>query len=368
MMNERQLLIDSIVAEAAFYDPLFKSAEGGALSSLVGIVTDYVSSKIDPNNRAESVLSLLVPATFAALGGPFRILGFVMQIAESVFGISIGKIIMSIASEVKGLISGGGKVSSDQVNNIAQQAVLNNGGGEATENEYNSYLRTNQSLTLSDALMFKKAADTYNNSLEKTAKMPGAGFATFLKSKNKSTSLLVALISIVVRTILWAGGFMLAEDGFNKLVGRPNSFDGTSDKRDPAKTVSDNGMSAGVSHQKVFVVNPNYHEENLNNKYNRWVISGQIDSIDDVILGWALEVYPDLKGHENQVRNASNFQTLVNLIHTYNSNNNTGAIFIPPAFKSKKQLVDKFIDEVAQASPSPTAPSKPAQKPGSISI
>lgn len=361
-MNERQLLIDSIVAESAFYDPLFKNAEGGVLSSLVGIITDYVGSKIDPNNRVESVLSLLVPATFAALGGSFRILGFAMQIAESVFGISIGKIIMSIASEIKGLISTGAKVTSDQVNKITQQSVLNNGGGEATENEYSSYLRTNQSLTLSDALMFKKAADVYNTSLEKTAKLPGAGFATFLKFKGKSTSLLVALISIIVRTILWAGGFMLAEDGFNKLVGRPNSFDGSSDKRDPAKTISDSGMSPGVSNQKVFVVNSNYREENLNNKYNRWVINTPIENIDDVILGWSLEVYPDLKSHESQIKNTNNFQTIVNLIKTYNSNNNTGAVFIPPTFKSKKQIVDKFIDEVAQSSPSPSVPSVPTEK------
>jgi hypothetical protein len=281
-MNKRQLLIDTLIAEAVFTDPLVKNAEGGALSSLANIVVDYVGSHIDPNNKVGSVLDLIAVPTLIALGGPFRVLGWILEVSEQVFDFNISKIIEAISGGVKGLIGNGGQASSEQVTQIVQDAVENGGGGTATQQEYDKFVKT-ESLSLQDAYMLNKYAEDY-----KMAAGPSTGgifsnFARYLLIKNKTRSLFIAILSVVIRAILWSGGFMIAGDAFNAVMGRKNHFDGSADKRKPEDQAQTVSMTPGVSHQKVFVVSPNYHEENLNNKYNQWVVGGPVENIDDYI-------------------------------------------------------------------------------------
>jgi hypothetical protein len=64
------------------------------------------------------------------------------------------------------------------------------------------------------------------------------------------------------------------------------------------------------------------------------------------------DVYGGLDGKDGIIRSSPAFQAVKDNIVWYNTHNEGSSItFIPGLFKSKKQLVDYFIDDVAKSAP-----------------
>lgn len=68
-----------------------------------------------------------------------------------------------------------------------------------------------------------------------------------------------------------------------------------------------------------------------------------------MLINFAKEVY--LNVSESDIRNSSAFNTLKNKITFYNqASEGDNLVFIPKYFRSKKDVVDSFIDDVAKSS------------------
>ena len=79
-------------------------------------------------------------------------------------------------------------------------------------------------------------------------------------------------------------------------------------------------------------------------------IQNNEQNIEDMVVQFAKDTYSGLDGKEQIIRSTPGFQNVVHQIASFNGHNqNSSQTFMPPSLRSKKQLVDYFIDDVAKS-------------------
>jgi hypothetical protein len=386
-MNQRtseiSFLVDTMIVETLLTDGgLSKTAQaGGLLSSLVGKVSGYVGNHIRPDDKLGSLLDILGPGaitvTLRALG--FGWLSWLVGLAMSVFHINVSDIVKSVWDKLKSLIGSDNKqITSAQVDSAVSSSFAEHDKPmtEAEAEEAKAKLDSQKAFDssaaqrLKDAQLMKLALirlKKENKIITRRALAAGiapqmvisAGLRDILSPRKKATtSLLSTIISWVLKIGLASAGLMVAGDAVNKMVGRPNALD---DSMKDGKPVSQpqqqqTAVQGPVSKQTMFKVKSGYVDEKKNAGASNWVesIPNEPGSIENMLIGFALQVYDGLNGKEAYVRGAPGFQVIRDRIITYNRNSEgDNFVFIPKYLTSKKQLVDYFIDDVAETVPKP---------------
>jgi hypothetical protein len=309
--------------DAAFIEraasPLIKNAAGDLLSSLTSTVSSYVKSKMeDPDKDKFTVITdFIVPGL--AWGFDLPWLAILIKISESFFDLSPGKILETAWNTLKPQAQNG-PLTPNQVDDHVQSAM----GGLGSESSMLSYKLValgvaNQPITV------------------------------FASAKGINASLMGKIVSWVLKAGLAAAGIMVAGDIFNKITGH-----------------EDAKPTAPITTQTILKPSPAYTPEHYNQNAI-WMESTPPSNIGSLITQWATSIYPDLKGHEELITSSPVFNRLVSLIQDRNKTNATAFTFIPSEFSSKRDVVDVFIDSVAQAfqasqpkSTTPPSPHKPA--------
>lgn len=350
--------VDTMIVETLLTDShLVKTAQQANAGDLISKVTTYFGNQIDPNDKSGSLLNILAPGAVSmalgAMGLPW--LGILLSLCMRVFNIDVKSILSSIYDKIKGPISAGQQMTSQQVDGIVNEAVQAE-NKPATEQEAEQASQTMQKQNhLRDARFLKLAMIAHEQDLYSEAK-PGGFLSGFSSRKGTTVTLLGAVLRWIFKIAIASAGFMVAGDAINKFMGRPNALDGTvqNGKPVPGAQQASEAIPAIVPKQTKFPVNPGYHAESKNGPNNPWIenIRNDKGSIASLVLSWAKEVYPGLNGLDSIVQNTAGFQTIVETI-TWDNKQSQGAsmIFIPGAFTSKKSVVDHFIDEVAEKAP-----------------
>jgi hypothetical protein len=359
--NQIGIYIDSLIAETLLGDgAMLKTAQNqNIMSSIVGKVKDYFSSKVDPNDKAGSILNMLAPGiirtTFAAIGMPW--LGLFLGIADSFFHIDVASILRSIWTQLKEVLSGNKPVTSEQIHNIVQSSV-NDHVGPATEQEadtaaqqadqsgqnpaddgFTTQIRTAQlmRLAMEDHFINKEAASR-------------SWFSSFSTRKSATGNLLSSLLSLLFRVALSSAGLLVAGDVMNKFLNRPNSLDGSIQQGKPTGETNTPSASVPSSGRPT---NPGYQDIVKNSPNMSWVenITNNQSDIQQMLLNFAKDVYP-ISGQESAIESSPKFQNLVETIVWYNHESPGGpVVFIPRMFPTKKQLVDLFITDIPETTP-----------------
>lgn len=354
--SEISFYTDTLIAQIVLQDATFeKKASEGVISSLIQKVKDYVGSHIDPNNRSGSVLNILAPGAitvaFSAMGLGW--LGALIGLATRVFNIDVTAIISSIWNKLKTLIAGDKPTSSEQIDSIVNSAVQEH-VQPATSEEAEHAAKMMEAKTaaqiMKDARIVRLAMVEYENAyIYKTADKMDF-LSMFSGRKSKTTSILSRVLGWIFKVALAAAGLMVAGDAVNKFLGRPNAFDGTIQQ---GKPVEQSATPVHVASQKKFPINRAYHAEVRNTGDDTWIenIPNNISSISNMLVNFAKEVYDGLNGKESLITSSSGFNVVKDRIVWYNRTS-AGAPFIaiPKYFRSKKHIVDYFIDEVAEKS------------------
>lgn len=382
MSPDLQIYIDTLILEAICADPtISKQAQSGMVSSLLQKVSEYTKDKLkevkDSGHKVEMITNFLIPGILTAFGFPF--LGFLSKVGQMVFHFDFAKILGEVASSIKELITGGKQTSSAQVDSVVSGAVANNNPPEPTEADINKFIPPAEKaeanpiekangLSLREANLLKLAFQEYalNNpnvhlynpeiNIKFAAGLFQSALASFLSSRHKTMKILISVIGWMVKAILASAGFMVAGDAINHIVGgATNPIDGSTQ----TTSTSTNSEPAPIptQYQNVFKPSASYVQENNNGPYAKWMIQADPHTIPDILTSWATEIYPDLHGKESNIRSARSFQALVDVLKAYNANGPSNLIFIPKQWKSRKQVVDNFMNEVAStASPAPSNP------------
>ena len=78
-----------------------------------------------------------------------------------------------------------------------------------------------------------------------------------------------------------------------------------------------------------------------------WMEGIPPSQIENQLVAWAKDIYPDLQGKEAFIQGSPALQAVVKYIQQYNSNNTSNVTFMPKRFTSRKMVVDMFIDDLA---------------------
>jgi hypothetical protein len=361
--GELSFYVDTMVVETLLLDNhLSKTAQAGSIvSGLIEKVTHYVNNHIDPNDKVGSLLNILAPGAlsvaFSAMGLGW--LGILFGLALKVFNIDVKGILSSIYDKVKSMISGGKQVSSTEVDDAVQSSVQEH-VTPATEEEAGQAMqlldRKKSSQLLRDARMLKLAMVAYHQAEMKKQALPSF-LSMFSSRKSTTANILTKVLGWIFKIALASAGFMVAGDVINKFLGRPNALDDTIQKGRPVgqsesgTTTEAPALTLPVSHQTKFPMNPGFRSEVRNTGSSNWVESVANDrpSIESMLVQFAKDVYQGLNGKESIIRSTPGFRAIADKITFYNHQaEGNPMVFIPRYFKSKKQIVDYFIDDVAQ--------------------
>lgn len=254
--------VESIIVATILSDNQFiiKNAQSGVsdvISGLVSAVKNYVSGKIDADNKLGSIFNILAPGMLAALGGSFSVLGGLLWIAEEFFGFEPDKILEEIVHGLTDSLKNG-TVTPEQVDDAANHAVLNNYGGPPSEADL---LKVTGTLTLRDAQIYKIAlAHVLSNisisdigkklSIQKRADISSL-LLKFLGVKHTTASILSRVIGWIVKTVLISAGFMSAGALWDHMTNK-NTESAAPALEAPAPPQTT---------QQTFKVNPTYAQE-----------------------------------------------------------------------------------------------------------
>lgn len=339
-INKDVQIVEALVSDRV----LVKLGQSGGMSSIIEKIKDYVVNNI----KQEGVINLLAPGILGALGHP--VLAIILKIAETWFGFDLGKIFGEIVDEVKSLISSHTKTTSEHINNVVHQAVMNNIGGEPTQSDYER-ITHKASMTLEEAKLYNLAVIGIMQEQVKEGQAR-RGLAKLLDLRSPTALAITSIIGWLVKVVLWAGGLMVADDVVHSILGSPKHD--TSTTESPAQT--ETTISAPpVSTQTTLKVNPNYNDIRMTTN-ERWIEPVPPNNIADDIVQWTKDIYPDTKNLDAEIHNSPSFQQVVQTIDNYNRTNTTDITFMPKIFTSRKNVVDRFIDEVAQKAPQASTP------------
>jgi hypothetical protein len=346
---ELQFQHDTKLMEMLFSRPLDKTAQGGA-SSLIESIKHYVQNHINEDNPVESLVNLLAPGVIArVIGGGW---GLLLGLALNVFHVDVYGIFSSIWNRLRPQLSDDQKVSSRQIKDAVQGAVEEHTGNI-------------QATSMEDAKRWKLVLLAYDAEIRNTKVTQRWGrrskiedmFSGLLGGNRYGRpgigGLLVKVLSWIFGVALASAGLVVAGDMLNKAIGRPSALDDTIQKGKPIeKETPEPETPICHSSQTKFPLRPDYHEEGHNAPNQSWIerYPNTNAGIANMLLDFVKAVYGGLEGKEGQVKSVPSFQAQINEIAWYNhAAAGDPIVFLPRHFKSKKSVVDCFIDEVANA-------------------
>lgn len=353
--SEISLYTDSlIVATIIENNVIIKKADGvtsGLVLSLIDKVKGYVSNHIDPHDRVGSLINILSPGTIATVFSAMGLgwFGALIGLAMRIFNIDVYGIINSIWDKLKPTIGNDKPISSSQIDAVVQNSVQEHykpATPEEAEKAVNMMEVKSFSQLMRDAKLVKLTMIGYESGIL----IKEAGFfSMFSDRKSKTISILARVLSWIFKIALASAGLVIAGDVVNKFLGRPNAFDNTIQK---GKPVPDSPPpSTYISKQTKFPVKSNYIPEKYNIGESVWMenILNNDSSIENMLINFTKNVYDGLDGKENIISSSPAFQVVKDRISWYNRTSpNAPMIFIPKYFNSKKQIVDYFIDDIAE--------------------
>lgn len=338
--------MDTLLVETILSDPsLYKKA--GLVSDVLSRVKEYFSRHIDKAHPVKSVIDNLAPGAvwllFSRIGlgrwGTF--LGILMDY----FHVDVSGILQSLWEKLKGVLSGGGKVSSAQIDSAVESTTQEFAGSpEASQaDDHNTY----SSLNLFDqARVIKLAMVDYEHQQMRLFK-DAAGRRSpysFTGKKPATVSLLSTVFGWIIKAALVSAGLMVAGDIAHEVLGGPSALSGTYQAGETPKEQPGPALPTGPkSTQTKF---PLKGDSSLP---EAWPQVNTPANIENMIIEFAKDTYSGLDGKEDLIRNSPAFQAVNDDIAWFNIHNPGSAlIFLPKHYPSKKALVDYFIDDVAK--------------------
>jgi len=367
--SEISLYVDAMIVEAIIADPtIIKQADmGGSVLTLMNKIKDYFATKFPDTstNKVDDVLQFITPGAIFTLlrylTSPW--IAAIIALAQQVFNINVVGIIKSIYDNVKSLISDGKLVSSQQIDSAVSSAVDSNHSTVDEENVVQQLLQNMKNANydvkqqLYNVRLIKMAAISYQEGkFNKTAGWAGG-------MQGKLLGILKKLFSLLIKILLGSAGFVVAGDVIKKFLGiddKEEASETSESKSEPTSNFLSSlfhksepaPVAVYVAKQTKFKVNPSYQNKQYNSSNEDIWAEGFLNNnagISDMLVQFAKEVYSGLNGLENFIKSTPTFAEVVRTIEFFNRTAvGSSVVFLPRIFHTKKQIVDLFIDDVAE--------------------
>lgn len=304
---------------------LYKKASEGIIDSILNQLKSMFDSNDIPGSLSKIFSPTLIFFIINNFGGGFIISSVITAIA-SYYDVDILSIIKSICGFIKDKFSSSGILPSFQEVRQQVEQVTQSIGFQTKQ--ATNHINDKKTKFIQRKILLNNSNNEQLKKIYKTGQ-----FTTILSTIGK----IIPKFLVPLLTFIFATALSL----FIKSKTSP----------------SNNETSKIQTTQKLFVAEDSGEEFNIENIWYVTDFSKDTKGIEEMLLSFTAEVYKDpkdiIKLDDPQIQeiiaNTPNFKRTVYALNKFNKFQEEDAIQIPDIFKSKKDLVDKFIDQAADA-------------------
>lgn len=339
MNNDLRYLADSeLINRVAIIDAALLYKNAGIAETLSGVsetVQKYVLSKIDTSSTEgiiKGVLDILSPAAFFYM---HPMLG-VLAAAASAFGdIDLSDVLSKIVGVIRPKIEAGEKVTPEEVNDAGQSLAAS-----ASSDMFYELRKLAQDgqlvkLALSPVKDTKKF---YNQSLLYRV----FGFLNPVKRKH----LFVSFIVWFIKTALLGAG-LLTVGGIVKEKVAPTKKEEEAPKESETPAVRPAAVSVPTVPKSAIPWKSSGKGEQYfkNDSNNIWVVP-IYGNVNNTLILWATEIYPELKGKESQINSLPSFNRVADILEKNIDYKKPNYLMMPPGFNKRIDVVNLFVGDI----------------------
>lgn len=341
-----EYIADSLIIEklASNGGMIVIAQDGGIISSVASNIKNYVLSMFDKDHPISSIMSFLGPGILFKLGFPW--MSALYTIAEALgfdwkgFWSKVGE---GITSFTKTIISSGKPADENEasasVNQTISNSFSNSFTGQVDKEKLLDIAKNGKfSSNMKNSLELKKLAIEYNRT--KT-------FTKVAGITSKLTAFFIKIISWVVKTALISLGFVAVAGAARGLLGiKPDNSNAPLGGESSNNNTNVSSISQPIRSLKI---SPSVSSEmfavHSNDMSSVWMEHGDISNIDDMLISWVLNIYPQLKDYADKIKSSSNFQTIVSRFEDRNKlSSGTGMVSVPKPYERKADIVSPIVN------------------------
>lgn len=345
----------------------------GVLNSLSSYITSWAKENIDTSSTggfASSLLSLITPGVLFKIN---PILGIIWTGAKA-FGFDPMSVVNPVVDYVSSKFSKGESVSADEVETVGKSAISASAGPLSAKASMLEPLyevqKNGQIVSLTKEALWPEVKSFFGaDPGGKTPVIPWLGdkklgifgriFGNLfqMKAKGKARWLLGGLIVWVLKTALLGAGLLAGAGAISKALGKGKDDDKPSNesKNDSPESSKATNSGSTFSKKPTLKLKPSGRGEDYHKNdgtTSTWIVPIVGGDVQNTLLLWTLDIYPQLKGRENLIKNSRSFNKTVNELKT-SYKGSSRSMEMPKKFHSRKQVVDQFIydliDELIEA-------------------
>lgn len=363
--DELQYLSDSKVIEILFSDSsVVKEAglfEDIGFPSIAGAIKDFARGIADKDGSSGYVDTIINTLGTGVLGRIHPLLGLFSAIASSAFGFNISSIFGRFKRMLRQHFSSSDSLSLEQADQLAREAV-----GLQVSASLDPALDSLESYgfeVLARPRRFRGRKIDIPMIAEKGKPLLVKVFGNLgaLRGKTLAAGILVWFL----KTFLLGAGLVTAGVGAKMLYdkGKEVVTDKPSSPEAQEEKTQDHGHGHG--HESETMSRPatpkytvkqtgsTFKPSGAGTKYfpnsggSLWMVPLIDRSINNTLIEWALDVYPESAKVEHLFEKSDDFQRTVSLLKRNYNYRDPDNLVMPRRFHSRKQVVDSFIEDVA---------------------
>lgn len=299
------------------------------LHAAEGAIKSYVDSTFDKTRPIASLASFITGGLLWSLKS--KKLAILYMVAGALgfdwkaFWDALGKSIVAVVQEIHG-----GKPTTDEdatnkVNQVVESSFPQHFTGKVDMSKVLDLAKRVFAEDLDNALKIKKYSS--NRELIKNA-----GIAS------KLISFFTSAISWAVKAALVAAGLWVGGKAVKKMIdGKPAPEEGAETQEVPASKLK---LSPNAS--------PDLFTPHRNDLSSVWIEHGDIDEIEDTIIDWVINAYPQLARYEDSIKTSSEFQAMVSAFKQRNRlASGLGLVSIPRPYQRKIDIVFRIVNSLS---------------------
>lgn len=319
---------------------------GSSLGSVAQQIQQHVLSDIDTSSTGSLVISVLKLLEPALLFRRYWLLGLLDGVAQAM-GFSLTDIVVKMVSFIKNMLMGGQPVSVSDIHRIGSSMIAAE-SGSAADDIYRDAFDVLQDLD-NKGQLFKFAAG------------PLSVFRSL--GRFRTYSLLVRIVGWFLKTILLSAGLLVGGGIVAKTLGLSKQKP-TEEKKEPLAFEQEAPTpGAGMVRQPSVVlpisVMPSVsglhpsgrgEEYHPNDDHTAWIVP-VYGSVKDTLLGWTVEIYPELRGRENIIMSTPSFNRMANVLSGQLDYRTPNYLMMPRGVNKRIDIVNTFINDIAKQLP-----------------
>lgn len=374
MLIEKLFLIDNVVGDGLHKQAgLADGLLGSIASSIMGWAKEHIDTEHGVKGIMTSLADIMIPGVLFKMN---PMLGGLATAAE-VMGFSPTSIIKKIMQYLYQSLNNNKLPTLDEINEVGKSAVAAIAGpieAQASNDMFDilheiekrgQLVRLVRTAQLSPELMSLLGAGKQ----QKTPEIPFFGgkggvieriFGQLFKTRatGKARWLLGGFVVWIVKTVLLGAGLIAAGEKIKSLITteKPHIFDPPNpEKKEEGQFVSyktqqqQQEPTSPIASARLTPTGRGQDIHTNDHKTSTWVVPMVGGSVENTLLAWAGDVYKELADKTNEILASESFNKTVEEMKRGLDHSKSNQITVPPQFKSRKQVVDRFASEIARA-------------------